>query len=320
MQKFILTVGPSLGGRVPINDIHQSNFIYRINGAHGSVQDIEETIVSLKKQNQNIEILIDLPGNKIRTSNLANPISLKKGKDFVLKSDQFNYGNFISLVKPGMEVYANDSCFLFVVKEVRDNEIVFTSNSEGLLLNNKGMHIRNLHKDIPFLFEKDFALIKLCNQFNIPYIGASFVRKRDDICILKEKVGYDTQVIAKIETLEAVNNLNDILEVVNFILIDRGDLSTEIGIEKIPRYQQHIIEKAHHKGVKVFLATQILKNMEKNPLPTIAEIDDLYTISKKGIYGVQLSEEIAIGEYVKQCIDVLLMMQNEIASEEILLK
>ncbi|HEB9334881.1 TPA: hypothetical protein RZK38_001167 [Campylobacter coli] len=319
MQRYILTVGPSLGNKIQINEIHQDDFIYRINGAHGSLEDIKNTIINIKNQNNTAKILIDLPGNKIRTASIDKPIQVFKEQDFILKTTQFNFKEFYKLIQPGMKVYANDSVFLFIVKSVDNEKIVFTSKSDGLLLNNKGMHVRNLHQNIPFLFEKDKELIKLCNEFEIDYIGASFVRKAQDIKELKQKLNLNTKIISKIETLEAVENLYEILQEVEYILVDRGDLSTEIGIEKIPRFQNYIIQMANHNGVKVFLATQILKNMEEKPIPTIAEIDDLYNISKSGVYGIQLSEETAVGKYVQECVKILGLMKNEINYEKIIL-
>ncbi|EAL0080409.1 pyruvate kinase [Campylobacter lari] len=319
MQRYILTVGPSLGNKIQINEIHQDDFIYRINGAHGSLEDIKNTIINIRNQNNTSKILIDLPGNKIRTASIDKPIQVFKEQDFVLKTTQFNFKEFYKLIQPGMKVYANDSVFLFIVKSVDNEKIVFTSKSDGLLLNNKGMHVRNLHQNIPFLFEKDKELIKLCNEFEIDYIGASFVRKAHDIKELKQNLNLNTKIISKIETLEAVENLYEILQEVEYILVDRGDLSTEIGIEKIPRFQNYIIQMANHNGVKVFLATQILKNMEEKPIPTIAEIDDLYNISKSGVYGIQLSEETAVGKYVQECVKILGLMKNEINYEKIIL-
>ncbi len=218
MQKYILTVGPSLGNKFKINEIHQDNFIYRINGAHGNLEDIKNTILNIRNQNKSTKILIDLPGNKIRTANISEPIQVSKDQDFTLKTTQFNFKDFYKLIQPGMQVYANDSVFLFIVKSVSNEEIVFTSKSDGLLLNNKGMHIRNLHENIPFLFEKDMELIKLCNEFKIDYLGVSFVRKAQDIKELKQSLNSDTKIISKIETLEAVNNLYEILQEVDFIL------------------------------------------------------------------------------------------------------
>lgn len=104
-----------------------------------------------------------------------------------------------------------------------------------------------------------------------------------------------------------------------YILVDRGDLSTDIGIEKIPRFQKYIIEKAPYFDVKVFLETQVLKNMETRPIPTIGEIEALYEIIKSGVYGVQMSEETAVGRYVPERIQLLDQMDQEVRAEKIIL-
>ena len=117
--------------------------------------------------------------------------------------------------------------------------------------------------------------------------------------------------------MEAVKNLQEMLDEVEYILIDRGDLSTEIGIEKVPQYQKYIIETALYNSRKVFLATQVLKNMERKPVPTVAEINDLYTVWKMGVYGVQMSEETAVGRYVRECVAVLKAMDREMVSERL---
>jgi pyruvate kinase len=150
-------------------------------------------------------------------------------------------------------------------------------------------------------------------------VGLSFVRNQNDINEAKKLIANGINIISKVETAEAVRNLNNILACVDYILIDRGDLSSDISIVNIPYYQNYIIEKALYFEKRVFLATQILKNMETKPIPTIAEIDDLYNISKKGIYGIQLSEETAIGEYVEECISILDKVDRSIILENVAL-
>ena len=103
----------------------------------------------------------------------------------------------------------------------------------------------------------------------------------------------------------------------NYILVDRGDLSTDVGVERIPRFQKHIIDKALFFDVKIFLATQVLKSMETKPIPTIGEIEALYEIYKSGVYGVQMSEETAVGRFVKNCVKILLDMEQEVKNESI---
>lgn len=317
MQKYILTTGPALANEVPLVQVHSGKNIYRINGAHGTVADIEASIKNIRRQVPGAVILMDLPGNKVRTANIEVGIQLEKGKTFELRSNQFNYPEFYRYLKPGMTAWANDSVFEFEVVSADSEKIVFLSKSTGVLINGKGVHVRGIHKDIPFLFEKDRRLIDLANQYKLDFLGLSFVRSPENIQEVKALIGEHTQIISKIETIDAVEHINEILPLVKYVLVDRGDLSTDIGIEKIPRFQKYIIEKALYFDVKVFLATQVLKNMETKPIPTIGEIEALYEIMKSGVYGVQMSEETAVGRYVPECVRLLEQMDQEIMAEKV---
>ncbi len=318
MKKIIATVGPSLLHKVPLNSVHHNRNIYRINGAHGSIKNIEEYIIEIQKQIPDAEILMDLPGNKVRTSNLHEGVEINNGKILKLRFDQTNYKKFYTHLNHGDIVWANDSTFKFIVNKVDEKEklIELKSESDGILQNNKGMHVRGIHSNIPFLFDKDKDLIELANKHNLSYVGLSFVRNIADIKEAKELINKDIKIISKVETKSAVENLTDILNEVEFILVDRGDLSTEIGLEKIPSYQAFIINKAIFYNKKVFLATQFLKNMEINPIPTIPEVIDMFNTLQSGIYGVQMSEETAIGKYPKECLDVIIKLMNEINEKQ----
>jgi pyruvate kinase len=317
MKRIIATVGPSLLHETPLEKVHNERNIYRINGAHGSIEDIEAYISKIRRQVPSSEILMDLPGNKVRTANLEESIIIENGKKFTLSFNQTNYHDFHKHLKPGDTVWANDSTFKFLVENIDPSEqkIEFLSHSSGELKNNKGMHVRGIHEDIPFLFEKDQELIKLANKHSIEYVGLSFVRNAHDIKIAKSLVDSGIKIISKVETKSAVENLIDILNEVEFILVDRGDLSTEVGLEKIPSYQRFILDKAVFYNKKVFLATQFLKNMEVNPIPTIPEVIDMYHTLKSGIYGIQMSEETAVGSYPAECLDMIVKIMGEIDSE-----
>ena len=315
MKRFILTVGPALLNEVPITEVHNERNIYRINGAHGSAADIERYIQKIRAQVPDADILMDLPGNKVRTSNMEEGVVLEEGKEFEIPSSHFNYTGFYKHLKPGMTAWANDSIFEFSVISADEENIRFLSKSEGVLLNNKGVHVRGIHQDIPFLFRKDRELIELANRYHLAFVGLSFVRTAENIKEARALIDSNIEIISKVETIDAVNNLNDILPLVKYILVDRGDLSTDIGINKIPRYQKFIVEKALFSDVKVFLATQVLKNMETKPIPTIGEIEALYHIYKSGVFGVQMSEETAVGKHVSECVRVLNEMREEIEKE-----
>lgn len=315
MQKYILTVGPALLNEVKLNEIHSEKNIYRINGAHGGLDDIRESIKEIRMQVPEAPILLDLPGNKVRTANINDGIELKKGYEFSIPSTCFNYKDFYKHLEPGMTAWANDSVFEFEVVSADSKKITFFSKSDGLLIRNKGIHVRGIHDKIPFLFEKDKQLIDLANECGLDYVGLSFVRTAENVKEAKALLNSGTKVISKIETLDAVKNIDDILPLVRYILVDRGDLSTDVGLINIPRFQRFIIEKARYYDVRVFLATQILKNMETKPIPTIGEAEALYEIYKSGVYGVQMSEETAVGQYVRECVKILDDMDAAVRKE-----
>lgn len=304
MKRTILTVGPSFIYDNILKDNHKDMYIYRINGAHGTIKDIEEYVNLIREQVPTADILMDLPGNKIRTANLTDPIILKKGEKFFLGYNQTNFKDYYKHLKAGDIVHANDSIFTFEVKSIKDGFIEFLSYSDGKLLNNKGMHVRGINEHLPFLFEKDKELIKLANQMNLSFVGLSFVRNADDVGIAKSLVQH-SKLIVKIETKLAVENINSILDTNDYFLIDRGDLSTEVGLVNLSKYQRFIIEKTLTKNKNLFLATQFLKNMELNPIPSIAEIIDLVNTLKQGITGIQLSEETAVGKFPIKCLETL---------------
>ncbi len=320
MKRIIVTVGPSLLHTTPLIEVHNERNIYRINGAHGSIEDIEEYILEIQRQVPTANILMDLPGNKVRTAGFESGfINIEKNKEFSLSFSQMNYKEFFRHIKKGDTVWANDSIFEFTVQNINieAQKIIFMSHSTGKLQNNKGMHVRGIHKNIPFLFAKDKELIELANKYKLAYIGLSFVRTKDDILEAKELINKYITIISKVETMAAVDNLVDILNEVEYILIDRGDLSTEIGLSKVPSYQQYIIDKALFYNKKVFLATQFLKSMEYNPIPTIPEVIDMYNTLKTGIYGIQMSEETAVGKYPKNCLETIVQLIDEINYERL---
>lgn len=209
MKKFILTVGPALLHEVPLKEIHSDKNIYRINGAHGSIADIEGYIEEIRAQIPDAAILMDLPGNKVRTKDVPNNgIELVKGERFTIPNECFNYPDFYKHLKPGMTAWANDSVFEFEVVETDNENITFLSKSDGILINGKGVHVRGMHKDIPFLFEKDKQLIQVANKYHLEYVGLSFVRSAQNVEEAKALLAENIKVISKIETLDAVNDIN----------------------------------------------------------------------------------------------------------------
>ncbi|MAG15590.1 pyruvate kinase [Candidatus Woesearchaeota archaeon] len=311
MKRVIITTGPSFLYDNIIKDNHNDHYIYRINGSHGTIPDMEHYIQNIRSQAPNAKILIDLPGNKIRTKNLRNPIRLLKEKPFFLGFDQTNFSDFHKHIKPGDKVYANDSIYNFTVDEIKDGFIKFISHSDGILHSNKGIHVRGVSSNLPFLFQKDMEILDVVNRYAIDYVALSFVRTAEDIKLAKQHVKNST-IIAKVETKQAVENLSEILDLVEHILVDRGDLSADVGLVNVPHHQARIIKAAQEKNKKIFLATQFLKNMELVPIPTIAEVVDLTNTLQKDIHGIQLSEETSIGKNPIDCLKLIESIEKSI--------
>ena len=288
-------------------------FIYRINGAHGSLEFISKSIDRIRSILPNAKILIDLPGNKIRLNNIEKPIAIKYGDEINLSREHFNCSDFFDLVKNHMEFFTNEGQdTLLVIKHDRKS-IQFKSLSNGVLLNNKGFTATGINKSLPFLFEKDKQLLQLIHLKSIDYAGLSFTRTYKDILTAKEYAGFNQQFMVKVETRDAIGDLKDIFSHSEYILIDRGDLSLEVGVENVPYYIDYVLKNkmAHNK---IFIATQFLKFMETHPVPLLSEINDIYNTLQKDIEGIQLSEETAIGHFPVECLQVVSKIMDIIYS------
>jgi len=311
----IVTVGPAILNQKKLQAIDAlGKCIYRINGAHVNPEQARNISATIRACIPDSLIMLDLPGNKVRTHNLSEPIRLIKGEAFSLMDYQINYPELRSHVKPGDMVYANDSIYTMEIVETTESAIRILSHSDGLLANNKGLHIMGIHEKIPFLFARDEELIKVACELDLGILSLSFVRNAEDIKLVKEKLSSynkpDMQLFAKIETAAAVQNLGYIFQEVDSINLDRGDLSTDIGLLKLPLTQERIIASASRAGCNMFLATQFLKNMETSPIPLIAELTSLHETIKSGISGIQLSEETAVGKYPLECVKLIFDIYN----------
>lgn len=303
----IVTLGPSVLDPVRLKQINELGpCLFRINGAHESPDGAEAIVRQVRAIMPEAVLLLDLPGNKIRTAGLSTPIRLVKGERLTLYPFQVNFPPLARYLKRGDEVFANDSTYRLEVTEIRGDAIEMLSHSDGLLGNNKGLHVRGIHHDLPFLFERDQQLIDRGCDLRLDYISLSFVRTADDVREAKRRVADrgkgNVRLIAKIETAAAVKNLGAIMAEVDTINVDRGDLSSDIGLLNLPVTQERIIESALRAKRRIFLATQFLKNMEVFPVPLIAELTSLHESIRKGIHGIQLSEETAVGKYPAECV------------------
>ena len=320
MTKIIVTLGPSTNTFEHVSMIKSKGVDFvRINMSHSTLEDLKYFIALAKKAN--IPFIIDTEGSQVRTGDLfeesisfeENDIIQLHQKEIIGDNKKINLRPYqiIEQLTEGDILYIDFDTLVLRVSDVGtlpEGYIEATVISSGMLGRNKGIAIdpqigRKL--EIPTLSDKDINAIQIGLENNIAYVAASFIRSGNAIKYVKSISKGKMKVISKIECKEALENLDEIIHESDFLLIDRGDLSKEIPIEKIPFTQKIILDhaKKHNKGV--FVATNLLESMISNRKPTRAEVHDIINTIVDGAYGLTLAAETAIGKYPIGCINMI---------------
>jgi pyruvate kinase len=313
--RFICTIGPRTLDEDRLDELVAAGMnIARVNGAHGSIEDVERMIATLQsKLPEGVEILLDLPGNKIRTDGIDVPIPLEAGTEFVLRPDMVTYRPFYQSLHPGDRISAADGSIQLDVLGVDGEDIRTKVVVGGLLANRKGVNVRGIHHRIPFDFERDIALLNVAIERSVDFVGLSFVRRGEHVRRIRAQlVGTEVRIVAKVETAEAVRLLDEVLADADLIMIDRGDLEAEIGRERVPLTQKKVIARAREKATPVIIASQFLTSMLDKPLPFMAEVSDVANAVLDGASVLMLSEETAIGDYPIDCIATMKSVADEV--------
>ena len=312
LTKIVATIGPACDNREKIKELILSEVdIFRFNLKHNTIDWHQEKINLVhqvaKELDKIVGILIDLQGPEIRFKLPFESINLKVGSEFLLsetgylekKGISFSHPQIINNLKENDQVLVDDGRFVFLVKK-KNNKYFLISQSEGRLFNAKSVTIPHLKSDLPALTEKDLEGLKLGYRVNIDFVALSFVRNGGDILNLKKKLKelkIKAQIVAKIETAEAIGNLNEIVKSSDGIMVARGDLGVEEPLIKVAYLQKEIIKKARQYLKPVITATQMLESMITNPFPTRAEISDITNSYYDGTDTTMLSAETANGKY-----------------------
>ena len=208
---------------------------------------------------------------------------------------------FEKLKKGDILLIGFDNLSAIVINKFPDKIIMKTLTS-GALENNKGVHLKNRKIKLNFLTTKDQKAIDISKEEKIKNYALSFTNSHHDIIKFNKYINFENKIF-KLETYNAIKNLHNIVVTGNTFLIDRGDLSKEISIEKIPKYQRKIISKIKKfKNKKVFVATNLLESMVKNIYPTRAEANDIFNCLESGADGLVLAAETAIGDYPEESV------------------
>ena len=316
--KIICSIGPATQSWENFKGIVDAGMnVARINFSHATLEERKQDEDLVKRANDelgtNIAILYDTKGPDLRTCTFdGDYIELVEGSTIrIVEEDlkdkgnkekiSFNYRNIVKDLKVGMSVLLDDGFYKLVVEEVLDNEVVCRIINGGTIKSRRGVCIPGIKLDIPFVSEDDKKDIQYACEHDGDYLALSFVNSADDVQEVKKLCAQfgkpNMKIISKVETQYAIDNLKEIVEMSDYIMIARGDLGIETGVENLPLYQQMMIDECHLQGKGVIMATQMMSSMKHNIRPTNAEVTDVANAVLQGCDAIMTSDETTMGEY-----------------------
>lgn len=313
--KIVCTIGPASDPPDILKAIisHGMN-VARLNFSHGTHEDHAKRVESVRRAAGElgavVGLMLDTKGPEIRTGLVeGEKINLVTGGTIVLTTDEImgtaerlsiTYQGLPADARPGKKILLADGLIELQVVSVEQTEIVCKIVNGGEIGSQKNVNLPGITVNLPAVTEKDVADIRFAVENGFDFIAASFVRKGADVLAIRrvlEECGSDIQVIAKIESHQGVQNIDEILKVADGIMVARGDMGVEIPTEEVPLIQKMIIQKCNRVGKPVITATQMLESMMNNPRPTRAEATDVANAIFDGTDAIMLSGETAAGKY-----------------------
>ncbi|MEQ8176367.1 MAG: pyruvate kinase [Syntrophomonadaceae bacterium] len=321
--KIIATIGPASEDVGVLTDMMRAGVnVCRLNFSHGTHPEHQKRIDNIREASrqfgQPIAIVLDTKGPEIRTGTLAaKKVNLKCGQRLVLTTRpvpgdenevQISYKELPLQVGAGDNILLADGLINLVVEDTTITDIVCRVLNGGELGEKKGVNVPGVRIGLPFISAQDRADIEFGIKNQLNFIAASFVRSADDVLEIRriiEQFKADIDIIAKIESQQGVDNLDDIIKVADGVMVARGDLGVEIPAEDVPLVQKSIVEKCSRAGKPVIIATQMLESMIVNPRPTRAEVSDVANAIFEGADAIMLSGETAAGKFPVEVVQTM---------------
>lgn len=319
--KIVCTIGPSSDSYEVLKAlVNEGMNVARLNFSHGTHPEHKKRIDTIKKLRDDLDepigIMLDTKGPEIRIKTFKDGmIRIEQGQDFTITSEDVEgdetkvsvtYKDIAKDLKANDRVLIDDGLVEFTVISVDEKNVYMKAVNSGELSDRKGVNLPSVKVNLPTLTEKDIEDLIFGIENDVDFIAASFIRSAKDVLeirkILESNGGDDIKIISKIENLEGVQNIDEIIDVSDGIMVARGDMGVELDEEDIPLVQKDIIRKCNLKGKFVITATQMLDSMIRNPRPTRAEVTDVANAILDGSSAIMLSGETAAGTYpVKSC-------------------
>ncbi|MBI3313785.1 MAG: pyruvate kinase [Candidatus Omnitrophica bacterium] len=341
--KIVATIGPACQSLETLKELICAGAdVLRINSSHTSPEGLRRWIHLIRQAgaslNREIPILIDLQGPRIRTGALKDKQLLSLRKDeivSIIPTLEPGLGNgslqittpcldFARMVKKGDPVLLDNGLIDLEVTESNSEKVTCRIITGGLLGENKGINLPNAPMTLPSLAQKDHKALEIAAREGVDYVALSFVRNAKDIETVRNYLkdfGKIIPVIAKIEKPRAVEEIDSIIAVSEGVMVARGDLGIEMGVQKVPVIQKKIIERANQRYIGVITATQMLESMMEHPRPTRAEASDVANAVFDGTDAVMLSGETSIGKYpveaVRMMSEIIIEAENHQEFQEV---
>ena len=328
--KIICTIGPACDSEECIRDLMSLGMdVARLNFSHGTHPEHARRIRRLRRVARGLKrticILQDLQGPKIRTGRLKNgkPVELETGSVLTITPRKVagtaallstDFAGLAREVEPGARVLLSDGRMELRVRAIHGDDVECEVCNGGTLAEHQGINLPDAAVSIPALTEKDKLDLKFGLSHGVDAVALSFVRSADDLRMAKgqmRKFGKSVPIIAKLEKPQAIERLEEILDVADGVMIARGDLGVELPPEQVPIIQKRVIQRAALWRKPVITATQMLESMTENPRPTRAEASDVANAIFDGSDVVMLSGETAGGRYPREAVAMMVRIVVE---------
>ncbi|WP_028995214.1 pyruvate kinase [Azonexus hydrophilus] len=319
--KIVATLGPASSSPEVLERMVEAGIdVVRMNFSHGTAADHKARADGIRaaaaKHGRIVGILGDLQGPKIRVGKFENnKITLAQGDAFILDAAcklgtqervGLDYKDLPKDVRPNDILLLDDGRLKLTVDAVRGTEIHTRVLVGGELSNNKGINRQGGGLTAPALTAKDMEDIRTAAEIGVDFVAVSFPKSAADMYMARQLLraaGSDAVLIAKIERVEAVTNMAEILDASDGVMVARGDLAVEVGDAAVPALQKKMIRMARDKNKLTITATQMMESMIHSPVPTRAEVSDVANAVLDGTDAVMLSAETAAGKYPVEVVE-----------------
>ena len=313
--KIICTIGPACESVEKLKGLMSAGMnVARFNFSHGTHEvqkkKLENVLTASSELQLPVATMLDTKGPEIRLRDIENgKAQLEAGQTFILTTEEIlgtsqrvsiTYKNLVNDIKEGVTILIDDGLIEMVVEKIEGTEIICKVINGGPISNHKGVNVPGAVLSMPYISEVDKSDILFGIEMGFDFIACSFARSKEDILQIRailDEHGSKMKIIAKIENMQGIKNLEEILNVSDGIMVARGDMGVEIPMEEVPVLQKRMIHMAEAQGKHVITATQMLESMIKNPRPTRAEVTDIANAIYDGTTAIMLSGESAAGLY-----------------------